>query len=101
MRTPSPRKCVDGAPVYMSRQFGLPQDFGRIVLSDFGSTVRGDVKRNHDAQPDVYRSPEVMIKAAWSYPVDIWNVGAMVGFVIPRLGNRFGGYATRANRLAS
>lgn len=24
------------------------------------------------------RSPEVMIKAAWSYPIDIWNVGAMI-----------------------
>ncbi|KAF1948632.1 kinase domain-containing protein [Byssothecium circinans] len=78
IETPSPRKYVDGTPVYMSRRFGLPEDFGRIVLSDFGSAVRGDVKRNHDAQPNVYRSPEVMIKAAWSYPIDIWNVGAMI-----------------------
>lgn len=78
MESPSPRKFVDGTPVYMSRRFGLPEDFGRIILSDFGSTVRGDLKRNHDAQPDVYRSPEVMIKAAWSYPIDIWNVGAMI-----------------------
>ncbi|CAI4213688.1 unnamed protein product [Parascedosporium putredinis] len=78
MESPSPRKFVDGSPVYMSRRFGLPKDFGRVILSDFGSTVRGDLKRNHDAQPDVYRSPEVMIKAAWSYPIDIWNVGAMI-----------------------
>ncbi|POR37663.1 Serine/threonine-protein kinase SRPK [Tolypocladium paradoxum] len=78
METPSPRKYVDSAPVYMSRRFNLPEDFGRIVLSDFGSAVRGDAKRNHDAQPNVYRSPEVMVKAAWSYPVDIWNVGAMI-----------------------
>ncbi|ROT35114.1 kinase domain-containing protein [Sodiomyces alkalinus F11] len=78
LETPSPRKYVGGTPIYMSRRFGLPEDFGRIVLSDFGSAVRGDTKRNHDAQPNVYRSPEVMIKAAWSYPVDIWNVGAMI-----------------------
>jgi hypothetical protein len=62
----------------MSRRFGLPEDSGRIILSDFGAAVRGDVKRNHDAQPNVYRSPEVMLMAAWSYPADIWNVGAMI-----------------------
>lgn len=78
METPSQRKYVGGAPVYMSRRFCLPEDFGRIVLSDFGSAVRGNVRRNHDAQPNVYRSPKVMVKAEWSYPVDIWNVGAMV-----------------------
>ncbi|KAK7414461.1 hypothetical protein QQX98_006647 [Neonectria punicea] len=27
METPSPRKHVDSAPVYMSRSFGLPEDF--------------------------------------------------------------------------
>lgn len=48
------------------------------MLSDFGSAVRGDQRRNHDAQPNVYRSPEVMLKVDWSYPVDIWNVGVMV-----------------------
>ncbi len=78
LETPSPRKLVNGVPVYMSRQFQLPKQFGGVVLSDFGSAVRGDQKRNHDAQPNVYRSPEVMLKAEWSYPVDIWNVGVMV-----------------------
>lgn len=78
MESPSPRKFVNNTPIYMSRRFGLPREFGRIVLSDFGEVVKGDVKRNHNAQPDVYRSPEVMLKAAWSYPIDVWNVGAMV-----------------------
>ncbi len=49
-----------------------------MVLSDFGSAVRGDEKRSHDAQPNVYRCPEVMLKTEWSYPADIWNFGAMV-----------------------
>ncbi|KAK3687957.1 kinase-like domain-containing protein [Podospora appendiculata] len=78
LETPSPRKFVNGAPVYMSRRFGLPRDFGGIVVSDFGAAVRGDLKRNHAAQPNVYRSPEVMLKAAWSYPADIWNLGALI-----------------------
>ena len=60
--TPTPRKCVDGFPVYLSRKFGLARQSGCVVLSDFGSAVRGDSKRNHDAQPNVYRSPEVMLQ---------------------------------------
>ena len=78
LKSPSPRKIVDGLPVYASRRFDLPKVFGRAVLSDFGSAVQGDERRYHDAQPNIYRSPEVMLKTDWSYPVDIWNVGAMV-----------------------
>ncbi|KAK2744662.1 hypothetical protein FQN55_006580 [Onygenales sp. PD_40] len=78
MENPSPRKFIDGKLVYASRRFGRPKRFGRAVLSDFGSAVRGDEKRNHDAQPNFYRSPEVMLKTEWSYPIDIWNVGVMV-----------------------
>ncbi|CAG8254999.1 unnamed protein product [Penicillium nalgiovense] len=75
---PSARKSVNDMPVYASRRFEFPQELGRAVLSDFGSAVRGDEKRNHDAQPTIYRSPEVMLKIGWSYPVDIWNVGVMI-----------------------
>ncbi|EEH04351.1 protein kinase [Histoplasma capsulatum G186AR] len=78
MENPSPRKFINGIPVYASRRFELPKIFGRVVLSDFGSAVRGDERRNHDAQPNVYRSPEVMLKTEWSYPIDIWNVGVMI-----------------------
>ncbi|KAJ5782070.1 hypothetical protein N7457_003844 [Penicillium paradoxum] len=78
LEDPSPRKTVNGIPVYLSRRFDLPRQFGMAVLSDFGSAVRGDERRNHDAQPDVYRSPEVMLRTDWSYPIDIWNVGVMV-----------------------
>jgi serine/threonine protein kinase len=78
IKHPSARKTVNNMPIYASRQFELPQEPSRAVLSDFGSAVRGDEKRNHDAQPTIYRSPEVMLKIEWSYPVDIWNVGVMV-----------------------
>jgi serine/threonine protein kinase len=62
LENPSPRKIVNGMPVYASRRLDLPKMFGRAVLSDFGSAVRGDKRRNHDTQPNVYRSPEVMLK---------------------------------------
>ncbi|KAF7871896.1 hypothetical protein EAF04_004003 [Stromatinia cepivora] len=78
MMNPSPRKFINGIPIYASRRFGLPRTFGDVVLSDFGSVVRGDEDRIHDAQPNIYRSPEVMLKVKWSYPIDIWNVGVMI-----------------------
>lgn len=78
MNAPSPRKSVDQAPVYASRRFNLPKAYGAAVLGDFGSAVRGDEPRDHDAQPNIYRSPEVMLRTKWSYSVDIWNVGVMV-----------------------
>ncbi|KAK0655487.1 CMGC protein kinase [Cercophora newfieldiana] len=103
LETPSPRKFVGGAAVYRSRQFELPTEFGGAVLSDFGAAVRGDQKRNHDAQPNVYRSPEVMLKAEWSYPVDIWNVGVMIWDLFEGKHLFYGddpdgkGYSTRAH----
>lgn len=78
LETPSDRKFVGDTTVYLSRRFGLPKEFGDVVLSDFGSAVREDKVRKYDAQPDVYRSPEVMLMTEWSYPIDTWNVGVMV-----------------------
>ncbi|KAF2222311.1 kinase-like domain-containing protein [Elsinoe ampelina] len=75
---PSPRKLVDGKLVFVSRRLDLPKEFGIAVLSDFGSAVDGKHLQDYDAQPDVYRSPEVMLRIPWSYPIDIWNVGVMV-----------------------
>ncbi|KAJ5773661.1 hypothetical protein N7457_008557 [Penicillium paradoxum] len=78
MKRPSARKFVNDRPVYASRRFEFPNKFGRTALSDFGAAVCGEEKRNKDAQPNVYRSPEVMLEVEWSYPIDIWNVGAMI-----------------------
>ena len=75
---PSPRKNIEGRIIYLSRSFGIPKKFGQLVLSDLGEAVNGESQRHHNAQPDVHRSPEVMLKADWSYAVDIWNVGTMV-----------------------
>ncbi|KAI1382970.1 kinase domain protein [Hypoxylon trugodes] len=78
LETPTPRKIVGENTIYLSRYFDLPKRFGDVILSDFGSAISGDEKRNHDAQPNVYRSPEVMLKVDWSYPIDIWNVGVVI-----------------------
>jgi serine/threonine-protein kinase SRPK3 len=44
---PSSRKVVDGVTIYASRRVGIPKNFGDAVLSDFGSAVRGNLKRDH------------------------------------------------------
>lgn len=78
VKNPSPRKIVSDRTIYLSRLLDPPKKFGRALLCDFGEAVQGEEKRNHNAQPEFYRSPEVMLKANWSYPADIWNLGTMV-----------------------
>jgi serine/threonine protein kinase len=103
LATPSARKVVNGHTIYRSRQFELPQQFGDVVLGDLGSAVKGDERRNHDAQPQVYRSPETMLKVDWSYRVDIWNVGCMIWDLFEGRHMFYGedpdgrGYSTRAH----
>ncbi|KAK0111633.1 hypothetical protein ONS95_001978 [Cadophora gregata] len=75
---PSPRKLVDAKAIYASRAFARPQEFGKPVLSDFGSAVSGVEVQTNYAQPVIYRAPEMMLEAGWSYPVDIWNLGALI-----------------------
>jgi hypothetical protein len=48
-------------------------------LCDFGSAVSGGVEHVEDIQPNIYRAPEVILQVPWTYSVDIWNVGCMVG----------------------
>ncbi|KAG4428245.1 hypothetical protein IFR05_016273 [Cadophora sp. M221] len=103
MKHPSPRKTIDGVTIYQTREMKALTYFGNSVLGDFGSAVRGDVERNRDACPKFYRPPEIMIKAAWSYPVDMWTVGIMIWDLFegrfPFLGQdpNGKGYSTRAH----
>jgi serine/threonine protein kinase len=77
---PRPRKELDGRTIYLSRELRQPKVFGAPVLCDFGSTVRLDDGTEHreDIQPNVYWSPETILKIPWTYSVDVWNVGCMV-----------------------
>ncbi|KAL3963516.1 hypothetical protein ACCO45_000520 [Purpureocillium lilacinum] len=75
---PSPRKLVGDRAIYLSRQLRMPKDWGAPVLCDFGSAVSGDTEHLEDIQPDIYRAPEVILEAPWSYQVDIWNAGCVI-----------------------
>ncbi|KAF4453070.1 CMGC SRPK kinase [Fusarium albosuccineum] len=77
-RNPCPRKEVDGRTIYVSRELQMPKTWGAPVLCDFGSAVVGGVEHLEDIQPDIYRAPEVILEAPWSYEVDIWNAGCMI-----------------------
>lgn len=74
---PTPRKEINGRIVYLSRPLDIPIELGLPVLCDFGSVEWGEEIHEKDVQPDVYRSPEVILKVPWSYEIDIWNVGCM------------------------
>lgn len=79
LANPSPRKLApDGRTIYLSRELQMPKTWGAPVLCDFGSAVIGDREHFEDIQPDIYRAPEVILEAPWSYQADIWNVGCMV-----------------------
>ncbi|EHK25855.1 serine threonine protein kinase, CMGC group [Trichoderma virens Gv29-8] len=75
---PSPRKVVDGRAIYLSRELQMPKNWGAPVLCDFGSAVVGGKEHLEDVQPDIYRAPEVILEAPWSYQVDLWNAGCMI-----------------------
>jgi serine/threonine-protein kinase SRPK3 len=80
LKEPCPRKELKGRTIYVSRELSIPESWDAPILSDFGSTTRLDDEAEHrdDIQPNVYRSPEVIMDIPWSYSVDIWNVGCMV-----------------------
>ena len=65
--------------IYGSRQLTIPKTYGEPILCDFGAAVYGNTDHEEDVQPDVYRAPEVILEMKWSYSIDIWNVGTMVG----------------------
>ncbi|KAL3472249.1 kinase-like domain-containing protein [Aspergillus californicus] len=80
LQNPSPRKEIDGRSIYLTRDMELHSGkVGPLVLGDFGSAVLGDGKElRGDVQPNLYRAPEVILGAPWSYSIDKWNVGCMI-----------------------
>lgn len=87
LRDPCPRKVVGGRTIYTSQALNIPSDWGAPVLCDLGSAVYGDVEHSEDIQPNIYRAPEMILEAPWTYSVDTWNVGCMVkpwDLIMPR-----------------
>ena len=83
IKSPSPRKVLPDRTIYLSRNdFGHPNSTpGRPKITDFDAAVQVTGSRKiftRPIQPDCYRALEVILGAPWSYPVDIWNLGAMV-----------------------
>lgn len=78
LQNPCSRKELHGRTIYTSRELRMPKNLGAPILCDFGSAVIGDEEHSEDIQPDIYRAPEVILQAPWSYSVDIWNVGCVV-----------------------
>ncbi|KAG6847351.1 hypothetical protein H0H93_008707 [Arthromyces matolae] len=79
LESPIARKILDDERIiYLSRPLEIPAIVGFPVLCDFGSAFYGDKPHTDDVQPDVYRSPEVILDVPWSYEIDIWNVGCLV-----------------------
>ena len=78
-RDPSSIKAGEDRTIYRSRRLGRPKTYGYPVLCDFGEARIGTTEHDDDIQPEVYRAPEVILEMKWTYSVDMWNVGVMVG----------------------
>ncbi|KXS93469.1 hypothetical protein AC578_9220 [Pseudocercospora eumusae] len=79
-RNPLPQKHLDGRIIYLSRndygQFSAPT--GVVQIVDFDLSVFGNIPRTGCIQADVYRAPEVILDAGYSYSADIWSLGVML-----------------------
>ena len=77
---PLPQKSSGDRKIYLSRNnYGQPSTIPGIVsITDFGLSRRGDVANYGCIQAEVYRAPEVILDAGWTYSADIWSLGVMV-----------------------
>ncbi|CAG8123842.1 unnamed protein product [Penicillium salamii] len=66
---PLPQRILEDRTIYLSRShFGFQaSNIGRLVITDFGLSVRGDEGPHHIIQPNGFRAPKVVIGASKSY----------------------------------
>ena len=79
---PSSRNIYPDRTIYQSRPIDRPKAIGLPVLSDFGLARFEGGNSDDDIQPEIYRAPEVLLDMDWSYSADIWNIGAMVWYIL-------------------
>ncbi|EGC40824.1 protein kinase [Histoplasma capsulatum var. duboisii H88] len=80
-KNPLPQKVYpDGRTIYLARNnYGPPRSTAGIIrIVDFDQSVRGDKPNSGCIQAEVYRPPEVILDAGYSYSADIWSLGVML-----------------------
>lgn len=85
---PLPQKHIDERTIiYLSRNnYGpLSVPTGTIQIVDFDLSVRAEPGQVHTGaiQGEIYRAPEVILNAGYTYSADIWSLGVMVMPTIP------------------
>ena len=77
---PYPQSHKGDRIIYLPRNnYGRPtKAIGIIQITDFDLSRRGNIAQNRCIQVDVYRAPEVILGAGYSYAADIWNLGVLV-----------------------
>ncbi|KAJ5332974.1 uncharacterized protein N7506_006757 [Penicillium brevicompactum] len=81
LHKPVPRKQVDteDRTIYMSQELlKVPKQVSSPILCDLGSAIYGNRYQSVFIQPQIYRAPEVILGAPWTFSADIWNVGCMI-----------------------
>jgi serine/threonine-protein kinase SRPK3 len=73
-------KHIDRRTIYLSRNdYGqLSAPTGVLQITDFDLSIMGDVPRTGCIQAEIYRAPEVILDAGYTYSADIWSLGVMV-----------------------
>lgn len=88
---PLPQKHLDSRTIYLSRNnYGpLSVPTGIIQIVDFDLSVRTKPGQIHMGaiQGEIYRAPEVILNAGYTYSADIWNLGVMVIPTLSRSSN--------------
>ncbi|KAF1820044.1 kinase-like protein [Dissoconium aciculare CBS 342.82] len=79
-QNPLPQKHIDGRVIYLSRNdYGQPSvPIGIVQIVDFDRSVSGKLSHSGCIQADVYRAPEVILDAGYTYSADIWSLGVML-----------------------
>ncbi|KAH7179933.1 kinase-like domain-containing protein [Fusarium flagelliforme] len=82
---PVPAKQLNSRTIYKSRKIsgtlGRP---GFIQISDFDSSSRTEPDKVNmgPVGAEIFRAPEIMLNAGYTYPADIWSLGTMIFYLL-------------------